>query len=166
MHHWIITICSLYNLFYSRISKYFENINFVSQYPWVVLQIRRRIKWIELNCLMIHKSVEMERTEHKSCVSYFPYLLSVATNLFQNMGDFMTPSCWCDNFRQLLLSNTNVQRTDVFLILWNIFSKCIQGRLDCIGETMIDKGETLLKLGIKMSFKSYLFSKYLSLFNM
>lgn len=35
--------------------------------------------------------------------------------------------------------------------LWNLFSKCIQGRLDCIGETVLVKGEILFNNGIAVS---------------
>lgn len=40
-------------------------------------------------------------------------------------------------------------------ILWNLFSKCIQGRLDCIGETVLVKGEISLNNGFMVSASTY-----------
>lgn len=49
-------------------------------------------------------------------------------------------------------------------VLWNLSSKCIQGRLDCIGETVLVKGEILLNNGIMVSANIYnVFLCYLSL---
>lgn len=49
-------------------------------------------------------------------------------------------------------------------VLWNLFSKCIQGRLDCIGETVLVKGEILLNNGFMVSDSIYnVFLCYLSL---
>lgn len=49
-------------------------------------------------------------------------------------------------------------------ILWNLFSKCIQGRLDCIGETVLVKGEILLNNSIIVSASVYNVSLYISCF--
>lgn len=48
-------------------------------------------------------------------------------------------------------------------ILWNLFSKCIQGRLDCIGETVLVKGEILLNNSIMVSASIYNVFSVLSL---
>lgn len=50
------------------------------------------------------------------------------------------------------------------LILWNLFSKCIQGRLDCIGETVLVKGKILLNNSIIVSASVYNVSLYISCF--
>lgn len=66
-------------------------------------------------------------------------------------------------YSAFLTSEREMCKELMCFILWNLFSKCIQGRLDCIGETVLVKGEILLNYGIMVSASIYkVFLCYLS----